>query len=75
MVPWTMSLLIVPSSTNSEFSIGQKLPVEISTPPHSMLSHGGSQAGFQRYFQTCSQPGAHAGSDAASQTVTAEHSP
>jgi len=33
------------ASTNSEFSIGQKLPVEHSTPPEARLSQAGSPAG------------------------------
>jgi hypothetical protein len=39
------------ASTNSEFAIGQKLPVENSTLLNVCLSQAGYQTGFQAWFQ------------------------
>ena len=64
-LPQTESLQLAKASTNSEFSISQKLPVESTTPPQAWLfqtrlSQAGYQAGFQAGFEAGSQPGSQA---------------
>jgi hypothetical protein len=63
-LPQTLHVLLTIDSTNSEFAIGQKLPVKNSTLLNVWLSQAGYQTGSQAYFQAGFRAGLQSPADA-----------